>query len=512
MAICLIDSIICSIPLLLVTRVFLLKTAPIPPEKYSNQLQQSKQFIIANKTFVIINLDHWSDGGCPITGYSIKYRTRRLAHFHRNQNENSNGGGWVTLSTHLMPEKDKLIIRDLAPGTWHDLIIMAQNDAGKRDAEYSFATLTETGATVEPLHAFESRMAATINGGFGSGSGISVIGAFFDDPMIFIPAICTIIVLIVVISTSVFLYVMRLRQEALQMAAAGDETYCSHRSSTRLDEMSLNSYTNSNGSCKKVTGTATLINSTLHNGKGLHLNYEKNNVPEAEPLYEQTNFAAIQTAAHQAGIGKTLITTLHKSPRHQHSIVKSQQQSTASQQSQMIDTNLLDTIELSGSTSNHIHHDQSATENYSFEPIFDHRDHPLMGQYFKTLQHRNNGTSFQNASISSSNTTTCHSAHLYQMPEQVKQQIQEQQQQQQTNMLTLAKSTRELNNPEMLMIATTGSNEDCSKTNGNMAMGPGTGSGSGQCHLVAPPIKQPAQCNLYMTTFGIVRPQNNHQQ
>lgn len=161
-------------------------------------------------------MDLWSDGGCPITGYSIKYRTRR--HYHRsflgssNNNNNKNNGGWITLSTHLMPEKEKLIIRDLMPGTWHDLIIAAQNDAGKRESEYSFATLTETGATVEPLHAFESRMATN------TGTAFTIVGALFDDPMIFIPAICTIIVLIVVISTSIFLYVMRMRQEALQIA------------------------------------------------------------------------------------------------------------------------------------------------------------------------------------------------------------------------------------------------------------------------------------------------------
>lgn len=118
-----------------------------------------------------------------------------------------------------MPEKDTLIIRDLEPGTWHDLIIAALNDAGKRESEYSFATLTETGATVEPLHAFESRMSRTFLSS--SSGGYFLFSSFFDDPMIFIPALCTIIVLIVVLATSAFLYIMRVRHVTLQMSGNG---------------------------------------------------------------------------------------------------------------------------------------------------------------------------------------------------------------------------------------------------------------------------------------------------
>ena len=185
---------------------------PIPPDKFS------PQFIVANITQVTINLDQWGDGGCPISGYSIKYRSRRM-HYHRNVQPSNTNNGWITLSTHLMPEKDTFTIRDLQPGTWHDLIIAAQNDAGKREAEFSFATLTETGSTVEPLHAFESRMGSTYGSAAYNGS---LFGALFEDPMIFIPALCTIIVLLVVGATSTFLYVMRIRHEALQMTNGDD--------------------------------------------------------------------------------------------------------------------------------------------------------------------------------------------------------------------------------------------------------------------------------------------------
>ncbi|KPM09914.1 hypothetical protein QR98_0084600 [Sarcoptes scabiei] len=124
----------------------------------------------------------------------------------------------------MLPENEKLIVRDLPSGTWYDMIIAAQNDAGKREAEFSFATLTETGATIEPLHTYESRM-SSIYGVSGSGNSFTMIASMLDDPMIFIPAVCTVIVLVVVISTSIFLYLMRIRQETLQQIAVDESCY-----------------------------------------------------------------------------------------------------------------------------------------------------------------------------------------------------------------------------------------------------------------------------------------------
>ena len=158
------------------------------------------------------------------------------------------GGGWITLSTHLMPEvvvmssgggeggtggdqhpgspssppSPSFTIRDLQPGTWHDLVIGATNDAGRREAEFSFATLTEAGATVEPLHAFESRMAGTYGTG-GSNGNASFFSALFEDPMIFIPALCTLFVLLVVTAISAFLYVLRIRHDPLGGLNSGEE-------------------------------------------------------------------------------------------------------------------------------------------------------------------------------------------------------------------------------------------------------------------------------------------------
>lgn len=116
-------------------------------------------------------------------------------------------------------------IGDLQPGTWHDLVIGATNDAGRREAEFSFATLTEAGATVEPLHAFESRMAGTYGAGSSgySGGSPTFFSALFEDPMIFIPALCTLFVLLVVTAISAFLYVLRIRHDPLGGMNSGEE-------------------------------------------------------------------------------------------------------------------------------------------------------------------------------------------------------------------------------------------------------------------------------------------------
>ncbi|OTF70243.1 hypothetical protein BLA29_010966, partial [Euroglyphus maynei] len=187
--------------------------------------------------------------------------------------------------------------------------------------------------------------------------------------------------------------------------------------------MSLSSYPNSNGTCKK----SSLMNATKLNGK-VHLSYEKNgminNNGETEPLYEQTNFATATGGNHQPLL-LNKAATFHKSPHHQRTVIK---------QSTIGDTNLLETIDLTSSTATNAattvnqHQDQDqSNESYSFEPIFDHRD-PMIEQYFKTLQTRSYHHHHQQQQQHSNNSSQ--SSHLYQIPEQVKREQQQQQQQQ----------------------------------------------------------------------------------
>lgn len=82
-----------------------------------------------NSTFVTLRLDAWHSGGCPISYFEVKHK-------HLSDAE------WFLVSNNVLPETGKLLLSELLPGTWYNLMISAQNDAGSTDAEYVFATLT----------------------------------------------------------------------------------------------------------------------------------------------------------------------------------------------------------------------------------------------------------------------------------------------------------------------------------------------------------------------------------
>lgn len=104
---------------------------------------------------------------------------------------------WILLSNHILPEQITVIIKELTPGTWHDLLISAKNEAGTTESEYRFATLTVTGSTIEPLSVYEPRSRASL----------------LEDPMILIPALCAIVVLVVVGSATAFIFLWKSRED-----------------------------------------------------------------------------------------------------------------------------------------------------------------------------------------------------------------------------------------------------------------------------------------------------------
>ncbi|XP_023231571.1 Down syndrome cell adhesion molecule-like protein Dscam2, partial [Centruroides sculpturatus] len=98
--------------------------APVSPDE--------NIFLKVNVTSVHLRLSTWADDGCPISHFVVRYKPRG----HRE---------WILVSNHILPEQDVVMIADLSPGTWHDLLITAHNDAGSTEEEYSFATLTLQG-------------------------------------------------------------------------------------------------------------------------------------------------------------------------------------------------------------------------------------------------------------------------------------------------------------------------------------------------------------------------------
>ena len=137
-----------------------------------------------NITFVLLHLSRWSDGGCPISHFAIQYKPRVQPE-------------WILHSKNIAAEQSIVMLPELMPGTWYDLLMSAQNEAGITETEYQFATLTTTGGTVEPLSVYERPKPSP-----------------FEDPMILIPAFCAIVVLIVVSCATGFILVWKSREDA----------------------------------------------------------------------------------------------------------------------------------------------------------------------------------------------------------------------------------------------------------------------------------------------------------
>lgn len=167
--------------------------APIAPN--------SAQFIMANITSALLDLDRWTSGLCPIAHFALRYRVK-----DPRSSEQDRPHSWITLSSNIKPEYGSMyVVRDLQPATWYELSVTALNDAGQTESNYLFATLTPEGATVEPLYTTDRRHL---------GSMIASQDSVFGDPMIMIPATCAILVLVVVGAATLFIYISRSKEVA----------------------------------------------------------------------------------------------------------------------------------------------------------------------------------------------------------------------------------------------------------------------------------------------------------
>lgn len=153
---------------------------PVAPDKVS--------FIKSNMTSVTLNLASWRDGGCPISHFVIQYKPK-------SQHE------WILLSNNILLEQQVVKIRELSPGTWHDLLILVKNEAGTTEANFLFATLTLSGATIAPML-------------LGSERGLNhLIRSPFDAVMVLVPSLCAILVLILVAGVAIYLLLCKRRME-----------------------------------------------------------------------------------------------------------------------------------------------------------------------------------------------------------------------------------------------------------------------------------------------------------
>ena len=95
-------------------------------------------FAAINSTEVVLELAAWHSGGCPISSFMIQFK--RL-HEHN----------WFILSEQTQPfvQLDRVTLPDLSPASHYRLLVSALNEAGRTDAEYTFATLTPDGQQLE---------------------------------------------------------------------------------------------------------------------------------------------------------------------------------------------------------------------------------------------------------------------------------------------------------------------------------------------------------------------------
>lgn len=99
------------------------------------QAPEEKDFLKVNTTCLNMLLSSWNNGGCPISHFSIEYRSLGEVR-------------WTVVSSDTSSSdanKDNLIFCDFKSASWYQLKISAKNEAGKTSVQYNFATTTLTG-------------------------------------------------------------------------------------------------------------------------------------------------------------------------------------------------------------------------------------------------------------------------------------------------------------------------------------------------------------------------------
>ncbi|KAL7024043.1 hypothetical protein ACKWTF_012881 [Chironomus riparius] len=102
------------------------------------QAPEEKDFLKVNTTCLNLLLSSWNNGGCPISHFSIEYRS--LGEIR-----------WTVVSSDtssLDGNKDSLVFCDFKHASWYQLRISAKNEAGKTSIQYNFATTTLSGEPV----------------------------------------------------------------------------------------------------------------------------------------------------------------------------------------------------------------------------------------------------------------------------------------------------------------------------------------------------------------------------
>ncbi|CAL1268416.1 unnamed protein product [Larinioides sclopetarius] len=229
------------------------------------QAPDKSALLAINSTFVVVRLSSWNDGGCPILYFEIRYKPKL-------QKE------WILQSSNIAPAQATVTLSDLNPGTWYDLLMAAHNDAESTEAEYVFATLTASGATVPPLASTSS----TSSGAF----------SILKDPAVFVPIVCAVVVVVVI--TVVVAVVMVLRRKDTTSECRSQD---SGSSGGKGENLSMSSY----GKVKRS---------------------DPSDDSQREPLYYPTPYATTQLSTYSESPNTSHCNTLrrHDGKGHEYDI------------------------------------------------------------------------------------------------------------------------------------------------------------------------------------------------
>ncbi|XP_015790399.1 Down syndrome cell adhesion molecule-like protein Dscam2 isoform X2 [Tetranychus urticae] len=166
-----------------------------------------ESLLTVNSTSALIDLSAWSENGCPILSFVVQYKL----HFQTD---------WIMFSNNIMPSQSKLIIPDLIPATWYDLLMIANSEPGTTEAQYLFATLTPTGGTIPPI----------------SSNTYSNWELNLGDPVVLAPILCAFIVFIVI-----FITIAILMSTKHQRTGNSQETYNTN-DRQKMESLSMSSF------------------------------------------------------------------------------------------------------------------------------------------------------------------------------------------------------------------------------------------------------------------------------
>ncbi|CAN7984994.1 unnamed protein product, partial [Ixodes hexagonus] len=149
-------------------------SAPVAPKRDA--------LVSVNGSRLSVHLSSWSSAGCPITSFLVQYRLH-------------DESDWVLVSNAVLPDQKVLLVDDLVPGKWYILHVMARSEAGSTEQEFTFSTLTRTGAAIPPLNSLEGRKPA-----------------FYRSMSIMAPVVCVVAILVLIVATTSFVVSRRRRQ------------------------------------------------------------------------------------------------------------------------------------------------------------------------------------------------------------------------------------------------------------------------------------------------------------